>query len=61
MAPVLKLNVFNAHRVDDALQNQAIVINDLDVARKVTQEDGRLSLSHRASSENSERRAPNAA
>ena len=44
-APVLKLNIYNAHRVDDSVKNQAIIITDLNVAAQVAYQD-RKSNSH---------------
>ena len=46
-APILKLNVYNAHRVDDIAQNQAIVISDLSVAAEVAFQDRKSSSSHK--------------
>ena len=46
-APILKLNVYNAHRVDDIAQNQAIVISDLSVAAEVAFQDRKSSSGHK--------------
>ena len=37
--PVLKLSVYNQHRVDDKLHNRAIIINDHSIAERVAQVD----------------------
>ena len=44
--PVLKLNVYNAHNVDDVARNSAIIISDPVVAAQVVDQD-RKSNSHK--------------
>ena len=44
--PVLKLNVYNAHNVDDVARNSAIIISDPVVAAQVVDQD-RKSNNHR--------------
>jgi hypothetical protein len=37
--PVLKMNVYNQHRVDEKLQSCAILMKDRDMAEKVAESD----------------------
>ena len=50
-APVLKLNVYNAHRVDDVARNSAIIISDLAVAAQVALQDRKSNSSTKKLSE----------
>ena len=55
---MLKLNVYNAHRVDEALSNQAIVITDLSVAAQVAYQDRKSNSHQKAREPNAEPEPP---